>query len=56
MERRSSSGSFGSPIFGGPPVAGGKVGGSSVVPGSKWLYEKNLQRKSMPFSPHPSYM
>lgn len=55
VERRASGG-FGPPVFGGSPVVGGKVGGSSVVPGNKWLYEKNLQRKNMPFSPRPSWM
>ncbi|KAL0640033.1 hypothetical protein Q9L58_000861 [Maublancomyces gigas] len=55
VERRTSGG-FGSLVFGGSPVASGKVGSSSVVPGNKWIYEKNLQRKSMPFSPRPSWI
>jgi len=53
LERRQSSGA-GSPnvgLFnGGSP--GVKLAGASVVPGNKWLYEKNIQRKSM-FYIHP---
>lgn len=48
LERRQSNG-FGSPNVGlhsgGSP--GVKLAGASVVPGNKWLYEKNIQRKSM---------
>jgi len=48
LERRQSNG-VGSPnvglLSGGSP--GVKLAGASVVPGNKWLYEKNIQRKSM---------
>ena len=54
LERRQSNG-VGSPnvglFSGGSP---GKLAGASVVPGNKWLYEKNIQRKSMFYiSPSP---
>ncbi|KAG0133722.1 nuclear pore complex component-domain-containing protein [Tuber indicum] len=57
LERRQGNGigsPSGGPFSGGSP--GVKLAGASVVPGNKWLYEKNIQRKNegLRFSPSKS--